>query len=424
MIERTRLWLLGGLIIFLPLSAWLVSLTGSYLISLGRDLLLTLILLASLSNWRTRSTLSKPQGSTPSVVEGLRPNGATWLGLAFIIFVLASYFVRQDSVTQWLRGVRYLIEPIVLLLILQLNRLPDGWQRPLGRALAVSLGLVVLGGLIDYFFPSVLRLTFNANGSGYLGQIHYAAAAVRLQSTLAGPNALGLLLMVGLLLAPFWQPAWPRRLAISLTVLTAAGLILTFSRSSWIGLAVGLVYFLIISRSKVKNAGRYLAVVLTLTLIVVVGLVGFKPAVLTRFSSNDIRLEQYHRIWLERGQIGLLGRGAGTAGLVSEFSFDNSPNYFSENSYLDVYENVGLFGALAYLALWVWLVVVLAKQKTLLGATVSAAVFGLAVAGLFIDHYTGQAAIWLTLMLAGLAGGQSSAKASDQRSSRVGAQQS
>ena len=81
MIERFRVWCLVALIIFLPLSAWLVSLTGQNWVGLGRDLLLAIFILLSLPNWRLLR----------------RPAAATWLAIAFVFFVLASYFYRPDS---------------------------------------------------------------------------------------------------------------------------------------------------------------------------------------------------------------------------------------------------------------------------------------------------------------------------------------
>jgi len=112
MSERLRAWSLVALIIFLPLSAWLVSLTGQNWVGLGRDLLLAIFMLLSLANWRSLH----------------RPAAATWLATAFVLLVLASYFYRQDSTEQWLRGVRYLIEPLLLFTTIQMFPISESRQ--------------------------------------------------------------------------------------------------------------------------------------------------------------------------------------------------------------------------------------------------------------------------------------------------------
>lgn len=390
MTAKIRLWLLGALIIFLPLSAWLVSYSGNYLVSLGRDISLGLFLLASL----------------PNVRNWKRPNGIAWLAVAFIGFTLLSYVGRQDSVTEWLRGVRYLVEPLVLLAALQIDPLDSlalARGKPLGKVLAVSFTLVLVAAVIDYFAPQFWRTTLHSGGRlGFLGQIHLAANVPRLQATLAGPNALGLFLIVGLLLAPVWLESWPKWLGVPTRVLGLITLVLTFSRGSYLGLLAGHIFLLVAGRNLIARSRVWLAVVLAVAVLAASTVFIFQPVQLTRLDSNASRFEQYQRIWRQRADIGLTGRGAGTAGPFSDHSFDNQPTYFSENTYLDVYENIGPLGALIYIAIWVWLIAALARRKTLVAISAAAAAFGLAIAGLFIDHYTGQAALWLTILFGAL----------------------
>lgn len=389
MSERLRLWTLVALIIFLPLSAWLVSLTGQSWVGLGRDLLLAMFVLLSLANWRLLH----------------RPTATTWLAIIFILLVLVSYFYRQDSAEQWLRGVRYLVEPLLLFVTLQMFPIYDSRQK-LWRALAVASCLVVTGAVIEFFAPQVLRATIDETGRGYLGQIHQAASLTRLQSTMAGPNALGLLLMVSLLLWPIWNKAASRSLAIGSGVLGLVAILLTFSRSSYLGLFVGSIALLMTGRTLLKGYTKPLVAGLLMVIVLIGGLYILRPQALTRDNSNDVRLEQYQRLWDEKGQIGFWGRGAGAAGLVSVDRLDGGANYYTENSYLDAYEAVGLLAALAYLAFWICLVWSLLRAQTATTVAVGAAVLGLAVAGIFINHYTGQAAIWLTLLFAGVASGK------------------
>ena len=384
-VERLRLWCLLALIIFLPLSAWLVSLTGQDWVGLGRDLLLTIFILLSLTNRKSHR----------------RPNQTTWLAIFFVILVLASYFYRQDSVEQWLRGVRYLVEPLLLFVTLQIFPLAMP-NKNLWRALVLVTTLVITGAVIEFFAPNFLRTTVDATGRGYLGQIHLASSLTRLQSTLAGPNALGLFLMITLLLWPIWQKTAPKYLAIGVGALGLLAVLLTFSRSSYLGLFVGAVALLGAGRTVLKDYAKGLTIGLAVALVLITGLFIWKPQELSRDNSNAVRLEQYQRVWEQRNEIGWWGRGAGAAGLVSVSRLDGGPNFYTENTYLDAYEAVGLLAALAYLSFWISLFWSLLRRQSATSITVGAAALGLAVAGIFINHYTGQAAIWLTMLFAGL----------------------
>ncbi|MDO8649904.1 MAG: O-antigen ligase family protein [Candidatus Berkelbacteria bacterium] len=394
MIERFRVWCLVALIIFLPLSAWLVSLTGQNWVGLGRDLLLAIFILLSLPNWRL------PR----------RPTTTTWLAIAFVLLVLASYFYRQDSIEQWLRGVRYLIEPLLLFIILHIFPLKQPHEKLWG-SLAIITIIVAIGAMAETSYPSLFRTTLDSTSRGYLGQIHLADTLTRLQSTLAGPNALGLFLMIALLLLPAWQKTIQlfnyekdtSRLAAGAGVACLFALLMTYSRSSYLGFFTGALTMLIACRDMWKKNIKLLIVGLTVALVLIGVVFLDKPEELIRTTSNSMRLEQYQRLWEQKDEIGFWGRGAGAAGLVSVDRLDGGPNFYTENSYLDAYEAVGLLAALAYLGFWIFLAWSLLRTQNATAIAVGATVLGLAVAGMFINHYTGQAAIWLALLFAGIA---------------------
>src|SRR5207248_1268118 len=108
----------------------------------------------------------------------------------------------------------------------------------------------------------------------------------RLVSTFLSPLASGYLFVVALLLA---AAALRRRAAAPLALVTAAGLLWTFSRSSLVALAVGLVVLAAVRRWRAALAGA---------LVVVVVAVGWahlfpKIAPTGRFTQTDLR--QQHR---------------------------------------------------------------------------------------------------------------------------------
>lgn len=413
--ERLRAWCLAGLIIFLPLSAWLVSLTGQDLVGLVRDLLLAIFILLSLTSWFTPFTPSGVEGSVVERRQVQKPNIPTWLAIIFVFLVLASYFYRQDSVEQWLRGVRYLVEPLLLFVVLQIFPLALP-KKYLWGSLTIITIIVAIGAMVETSYPSLFRTTLDSTSRGYLGQIHLADTLTRLQSTLAGPNALGLFLMIALLLLPAWQKTIPlfnyekgtSQLAAGAGVASLFALLMTYSRSSYLGFFTGALTMLIAGRGMWKKNIKLLIAGLTVALVLIGVVLLDKPEELIRTTSNSMRLEQYQRLWEQKDEIGWWGRGAGAAGLVSVDRLDGGPNFYTENSYLDAYEAVGLLAALAYLGFWVSLIWSLLRRQSATSITVGAAALSLAVAGIFINHYTGQAAIWLVLLFAGAVSGNRS----------------
>lgn len=390
MTERFRPFLLAALLIFLPLSAWLVSVSGQPALTFIRDLLLVGLFV---SCWR-----------------GGWPRGAGWWAAALIAWGLLSYFWRDESVVQWLRGVRFVLEPIGLFLIV--SRLELTRERALiVKTIALVLAVVATIGLGEYFFPDLVRFQLADETTGYLGQIHLAGGFRRIQSLLAGPNALGLYLAVclaflgSLAVWPGDQPSSSSRSWRTwLLVAALIALILTFSRSAWLGLATAIGLGLATYPAWPRPRRLLAAGLVILALVGGIWLITNRSvSALERSDSNAVRLEQYQRLWQQRGEIGLLGRGIGSAGLVSQYRLDGGPNYYTENTYLDTTEGLGLIGGLLYLGLWLSVLRALWRQKTQFSRAVALAGSSLFVAGIFITHYTGQVAIWTFWLLAGLA---------------------
>lgn len=392
MITQSRSWLvkslLVALIIFLPLSAWLVSFTGNQLIGLGRDVSLVLLLIILFWRLKTRPVLF-------NLAAGL-----------FLLEIILSFYWREESLSQWLRGLRFVGEPILLFLLLANVPLSEKVEESVWQTMAITLGVVVVIGFLEYLFPIVVRTHLGAIQTGYLGQIHLAGAYKRMQSVLAGPNALGLYLMMGLLFFGWGGAQLAKRSGWAWLPISGGliALVLTFSRSAWLGYLISYLVGLAFS----AHLPKHLRLVITIT-VIVVGLLITRALIdrsaswLTRDFSGQIRLEQYQRVWRERGEIGLLGRGPGSAGLASQNRLDNGPNYYTENSYLDTFEGLGFLGGALYLLLWFSVLIALWRSSSKLSQPVFYAGLGLAIAGIFINHYTGQAAIWLFWLLAALA---------------------
>ena len=383
--KLSSLWLVL-LVVFMPFSAWLVSFTGHATVALGRDILLALLILTTV--W-----VMKPPKRRPLFI----------LALLFIGWGLLSYFWREESLDQWLRGIRFVLEPVILFWVILLAAHKMS-RRYVWIFLGLSAAATILLGYGEYFHPELVRYTLGSGlHLGNLEQIHLAGDWQRMQSTLAGPNALGLYLMIVLLVSPMWLKKVNRYVGVLVVIAGLAALVLTFSRSCYLGLGAGLIA-LVAVMWPLYPRWRWAYVTVLIIGALVASLLAYKtPSGLLRPNSNQIRLDQYERVWQERYDIGLLGRGIGSAGLVSQYRFDGGQNNYTENTYLDMFEALGLVGALSYLSLWFVTLWSLFRKKDFEAKVIGAAGVGILVAGLFINHYTGQAAIWMFWLLAGLA---------------------
>lgn len=243
-------------------------------------------------------------------------------------------------------------------------------------------------------------------------------------------GALMLYVPVALGLAGGW---WRERkwalgmLALGLAGIAGATLILTQSRSGWLGAVVGLVALATLAAwSTGRRPAQILAVVLPLALAAAVAAVILaRPEIATRFinasrqSENEISLSGRPEIWSRAlyaiQDFPFTGTGLGTFRRVMHLLyplFTISPDIdiaHAHNLFLQVALDVGLPGLVAYLAM-LWLALVVAWQAAARGA---AAGRGLALgllAGLLALHTYGLAdtialgakpgiAFWLALGL-------------------------
>jgi hypothetical protein len=195
-----------------------------------------------------------------------RPGLPDWLGLAFAALCVAYALLPQSS----LGGVasrhavalalRHDVVPVAAFLLFRSLDLGRAELRRLAWTLLGAAGVVALWGLIDVYavpigwwrgngvvdyFHKQLGYDYHGTGrdpavAGLPENFIYNTGSDlrflrRLVSTFLSPLASGYMMVVALLLAP------RRRIAIPLAALAFAGLLFTFSRSSLLALAAGLV---------------------------------------------------------------------------------------------------------------------------------------------------------------------------------------
>ncbi|HEV3403576.1 MAG TPA: O-antigen ligase family protein [Gaiellaceae bacterium] len=210
-----------------------------------------------------------------------RPGPADWLGVAFATLCVAYALIPQSALGGHATrhavalAFRHDVVPVAVFLVFRSLPLARDDLRRLGWTLLAAAGAVAAWGLIDvYALPigwwrtnGVVayfrdQLGYRYNGTGHLPEnFIYSTGSDkeflrRLVSTFLSPLATAYMLVVALLLAP------RRRAALPLAALVFAGLLFTFSRSSLIALAGGLVVLAL--------AGRRLSLVVAAVLVVAV----------------------------------------------------------------------------------------------------------------------------------------------------------
>ena len=384
------------LIAFLPFSSYAVSLTGKPSVSLVRDILIILLILFSIPFFQKNK-----HGNHKYLLA---------LVIGFVCYSALTFFWKESSTLQWLRGFRFLIFPYFLLVIFRaIPRISFKAEKLLLNTI-IFVGIIISIAAIAECFGIKIFPVGQTVGTYSLSQIHSVQGTnfQRLQSILAGPNAFGLYLLalIGCLIG-YRAINFKNKFLISLLLLFfMISLLLTFSRSAFAGLFVLLLTALFQyarQRFGAKKALAWSASAILFTLIIGIFIFQKESNILTHGDSTELRFVQYERIWDTKSEIGLLGRGVGTAGPSSQYRLDGGENHWTENIYLDIFEELGLVGLLLYLAVLFLLLYISSKNySSSEGETAFLITVGFAVSGLFINIYTGQVGIYLMFLANGL----------------------
>lgn len=393
--QKVAFYLVCALFVFLPFSSWLVSLTGSSPVSLSRDFLIVLIFALSFFS-----------------LGQYKRSALDYSILFFLCWGALSFFWREAGALQWLKGFRFTFLPLIMFLGLRSITFSEKQKNTIYKIIFAGAAAISILAILQLLKINIPLTSSMSGGDGALESVHHVGNSqlIRLQSVLAGPNALGLYLLaiVAYCFGAFKKinqkfSYWWLAFAIIL--------ILSFSRSAIIGLIVSSIVALALWLK--ARWGFLKSSLATFLLILIFGIGSFiliksdNPAIqnfLTHGDSSSLRVEQYQRIWQTKEEIGLLGHGSGTAGPSSQFRLDGGENHWTENIYLDIFEELGLVGLALYLLTIISAIYLSGKIKddksrqTLFVITIA-----FAVTGLFINYYTGQVGIFLFWLAAGLA---------------------
>ncbi len=222
----------------------------------------------------------------------------------------------------------------------------------LERTLLVALVPLALYGIAQYFWP-LTAWDDNWVTSTDLGSIQAPQEGhIRIFSTLNSPFTFAILLAVGLVLSVSMRKRFSSALLYMLPLLVA--LALTFVRSAWLSLVIGLIVYA--AAAKGRAAGKTVAIILV-SLVAIVVLGGSNPttkAFTDRITSlgdpEDLsakeRLETTNRL-LPESIKKPLGAGLGQAGLASNLSESKESGVIDvDNGYVALIYQVGPLGFL------------------------------------------------------------------------------
>ncbi len=429
-LPRVMAWTMAGMLALLPfhafLTVWLSSAAGHYTaVRLWKELLLLLLTAGGIyllvSSWRRRE-------------EG-RMRLLVWLvfgyGLVLVLSGLAA--LQGGAVTPkafayglLLDGRFLLLFLVAYLVTLRSDVLLKHWR----TILLVPASIVTIIGLLQYFVlpPDVLKhFGYGPETIPALSTIDNKETYQRIQSTLRGANPLGAYLVlvltaVAALLLRTRRIDW-RYLALAAA--SFAVLVLTFSRSAWIGLVASftvLAWFALKSRM----TWRLLAVAGTVFLLAFTGITyllrdndTFQNAFFhtdehsqSAVSSNAGRLYAL--------QTGLrdvirepLGRGTGTAGPASFYN-SGQQTRLAENYFLQLGQEAGLLAVGLFAAINLLVARRLWLRKDPLARTLLASLVGITLINMLSHAWTDDTLCYIWWGLAGAALAAGTGKKQDE----------
>lgn len=296
--------------------------------------------------------------------------------------------------------------------------------------------LVCALGVLQYFLPKdiLTHLGYSvARGVKPNFFIDDKPDLPRIMSTLRDPNSLGAYLIVPITLLVYMlvSAAKKRRmLLLGLIGLHGLALLLTFSRSAWLGSVVSVSVLGAYSfRAKLRPLlakywplliGTILLVgSLTLTVknqyvvqnVLVHG--DKSTAAKAQHDSNG-----YHLLFVRRGLEGIadkpLGHGPGTAGIVS--IQNPSGGFLTENYYVQIGYEVGILGLLIFLAVHVLLYKELLGKRSALALCLLASFWGYVLCNMLLHTWSNEAVAVQWWLLAGVAMVASKVKSKTKKS--------
>ena len=426
--SKTSLYIFYGLLAYVPvhifISTWLGTTFGVLEVAkILKDIVLVIGFAAALFV-AVRKDWFWPLLRTPIV----------GLIVAYAVFTLSLALIRPTQQDAELLGIvynlRFFVFFLYAVLLVRLFDVVYLVRRSLQIVLSVG-AFVALFGLFQYAVLPDTALTHvgYSRENGVLPAFHIddKPDLERVMSTVRDPNSLGSYLIItgtlfgAALLATRWRSVKPM-LAVGLG-LTSLCLLLTFSRSAWLGAAVAAVVFaglyfvrrydmrqLLAAHQQVVSALLVGLVLLTTVAIAakdsyfMQNVIFHADSTTTLEDPNELRL----RFWQESLDAAVeqpFGYGPGTAGLASIRNTEQG-TVLNENYYLQILHEVGVIGLLLFLAILAVTAYLLLKAyyqaDNLLALALFAAFAGLLLTNFLVHIWANEAVAYTFWGLVGL----------------------
>ena len=327
-----------------------------------------------------------------------------------IILLLSSLFLLSSFSPLWSRDplISLYISVhfwLVFLLILSLSDWHETGKIVL-FGLCAALTVQLIAGFAGFALQSTAFLeTLHMKWPGILDPSIRGASVVQLENglrilrahgTLPHPNILGGFTLLTLLgpVGLFLNGKKPNYFVLILLALGVILLLLTFSRSAWLGLVAFAA--ILLWKSKYFERRQIFLLVAVVALTTVITLYPLRELVFTRVSNAPVATEQlstFGREWLTQQALGMLRNqpltGVGIGSFIIELS-----SYAVEGAIIEPVHNIfllagselGIPGLVLVIGLFISIAWNIFKTKTPRAILASAAVAGLGVISLF-DHY-------------------------------------
>ncbi len=376
-------YLTGAWLVLLPWHAFLKTWLSSLFLGSNADYLPTLSNV--LSTWKEGLLLvlliwSLWQSRKSNWVQWLNQPSTIILGLYIISLLIFGSLHTPDWKT-WLLALRtdLLFVPTLIFGIASQFIFDAEQKKQLLKWTCYSLLLATSLGLLAWIFAPDIGLDFGYSPyeSSYVENkplpIYHCLfiqdhCIPRLQATFSGPNQAGALmaLLLGLIAIVFQFSWW--------LLIPLFALIITFSRSALIGVIIASIYW--IPRKWLWKSAIAAVVLLAAILF-------WKPDLVTHGLSS---LEHWDKTnaGIEHIIQEPLGSGLGTAGPVSRRVFGEEKALISENWYLQIGEEAGIFSLLLLLLYTGWIIKDRLRKTDRQTALIGSVLLALSIQALFL----------------------------------------
>lgn len=345
-----------------------------------------------------------------------------FFGIPFMFVIFGNALPKDDGnpLAQWLWGARYDLLPFFILLLFQfLIFSKEQIQKLLKIILGVGFFVTVFGLIHALFLPQDFLTFFGYSINRNIWDPTMAISSCqflehtqnfcRATSFFGGPTRYGtyLLLILSLSVMSFSETKEKKRKIFLglLIVLSLTNILLTYSRSIWVGfLALVVASLILLGRERIKPLpwGKILATIIALFAVFIFFTYDSLQTILFRASSTSEHWQLMKEGWRQFLQHPF-GLGLGTVGPASVYF----KKFITENWYIQIALETGVLGILLFLAaLFQIFKNLLEKIREGGFSSLSTALFltllGISVAGLFTHSFEETTTVILLFGLIGL----------------------